>query len=461
LNKQSDKLKANTSQGVRPGVFIAVLSAAALLLLGGVLLFSRKASAPASATSSGTVASVPVARQAPQTAPVGTVNPGNLPASTPVVTPANTNVQVSVQDLVAALTDLSQPLSVRKKAIKSLAQLGTPEALAALKAALLSGSEDFRAAIAEGMGECATPECAAMLSGLLDDSSETVVKAAVRGLAQQGSPQAVTALTQLLYDSQRSQNVRAAAAQGLATIDQPGAMTTLAQAAVNITDEAVVSRVLDAIATRNITETQPFFQNYLQSTASTELKVDAVEALAQAKGDPGAYLASLVSNPDPEIRAAAAWAMSDTDAEGNFGTQLLSQLRVESASDVRVRLYQALGNQESFDVFAAMAAVKNEADPTARVAGLDLLARTLRNQPDPTVQSYFDQTAAPELEKVALNGETTADRMAAVTALIRAGTPAALGALQQLTQQTKDPRVLNSASSFLASQSTAASPPNR
>ena len=164
------------------------------------------------------------------------------------------------------------------------------------------------------------------------------------------------------------------------------------------------------------------------------------------------FLASLGSDRDSDVRAAAAWALSATETSGNLGEPLLGLLRGESDADVRLRLYQALGNQESFDATAALNIIRNEKDPSARVVGLDLLAKTLAGNPTSPLRSYFDQTALPELTQTALSGQNSDDRMAAVVALTRASTfsAAAVDALRTLAQQASDPRVLRSVQSYLA-----------
>jgi HEAT repeat protein len=186
------------------------------------------------------------------------------------------------------------------------------------------------------------------------------------------------------------------------------------------------------------------------SAVSSELRVAAIESLAQAKGDPTAFLASFISDSDAEVRASAAWTMSATDATGNAAPQLLAALQGEQDPEVRRRLYQALGNQESFDTSTTLALIQRETDLAARVAGMDLLAASLRSNPTPEVQTYFDQTAAPSLKNTALTGETSHERMAAVIALVRASTPSAMSALQDLAQQATDPRVKQSAAKVVA-----------
>jgi HEAT repeat protein len=227
-------------------------------------------------------------------------------------------------------------------------------------------------------------------------------------------------------------------------------MQALSQAARTIGDEDVAIQVLKAIGGREFIETQAFFRQYLGSGVSSDLRVAAIESLAQAEGNPTAFLAGYISDPDAGVRASAAWAMSATDATGNAGPQLLAALQEEKNPEVRWRLYQALGNQDGFDTSTALALVQRETDPAARIAGMDLLASALRNNPTPAVQTYFDQTAAPALKNTALTGESSSERMAAVMALVHASTPAAMSALQELALQATDPRVQQSATKIVA-----------
>ena len=447
-------------------VIIGIVAVAALVVLAAVVLLKPNIPVPgaeaASGRAGGTTASEGLSPAGTQPGHSAPLQPGLGAASpTGAVAHAAVDGQMSVSDLIKALKDGSLPMSERKAAIQALAKLGTPEAIAALKEALASGSEELRVAVAEGLGECASPECSAMLLGLLNDPSQAIVQAAIRGLAQLGSPEAVTALTQLLNDSLRSGDIRSEAATGLGTVAGPGAMAALAQAAMTLGDEDLVTQVLNAIGGRDVSETQPFFQQYMGSAVSSDLRVAAIESLWQAKGDPTAFLTGYISDSDAEVRASAAWAISATDANGNAGPQLLSALQGEQDSDVRRRLYQALSNQESFDTSTALALIQRETDPTARVAGMDLLASSLRNNPTPEVQSYFDQTAAPALKNTALTGESNQERMAALIALVRASTPASMSAIQDLAQQSTDPRIQQSAAKIVANPIPVMPKPNR
>ena len=91
-------------------------------------------------------------------------------------------------------------------------------------------------------------------------------------------------------------------------MNQPGVFESLRQAALTINDTDIVEQVLSALGSRNFDETGSFFNDYLHSaTTLPEMKVAALEALAQAKGNPTAFLASMLTDGDAEVRAAAAW----------------------------------------------------------------------------------------------------------------------------------------------------------
>jgi HEAT repeat protein len=290
-----------------------------------------------------------------------------------------------------------------------------------------------------------------LIRALKDDSLPiSEHRAAIQALVELGSSQAVNALVEVLDDPLQSVDLRSEAAMGLGDINGPEVMPALAHAAMTIGDEEVVTQVLNAIGRREFSETQAFFQQYLGSAVASDLRVVALESLAQAKGDPTAFLAGYIADSNAEVRASAAWAMSATEATGNAGPQLIASLQGELEPKVRWRLYQALVNQESFDTSTALALVQRETDPAARIAGMDLLGSSLRDNPNPAIRTFFDQTAAPALKNTALTGESDSERIAAVMALVHASTPAAMSALQDLAQQATDPRVQQSAAKIIA-----------
>jgi len=432
------------TKGIRPAVWGTLLVMAGLAVLGTVA-FSWLAAKPtrsaepqtaadepafvSAAAVQETVSNAPVASPAPAVAAEQEIVPSQPP---------------DVDALIRTLKDGTESPEARINAARRLAGVGSNEALAALKEVLLTGPDELRAAIAEALGNCPHPECPFILLGLLADRSEAVVRAAVRGLARQDSIQALDALNRLLHDSTKALSVRCEAAAGLASMRQPAAMEALSRAAMLNNDEAILSQLLDGVADHPIGESRDFFQNYLRSPhVSTDLKVTALEALGQTPGEVGSFLADYLRNPDPELRAAAAWALSTADDPGSLASQLMPLLQSESDPEVRRRLYQALGNQENVDWQTILPALQRETDAIARLAGLELLAGLLRNdilqnRSSEQQLAYFDQTVVPELKTAALSGRSSEIRKQAIIALKRAGTPAALEAVQHVNQHAGD-----------------------
>jgi HEAT repeat protein len=351
----------------------------------------------------------------------------------------------SVSELAAQLNaQLKQPNispEEQKKAIVALAKTCSSQALGALQAVFADGSPDIRRMIAEGLGACSSPEASNLLISLLKDPDETIAGAAIRGLVQQGSAEAVAALTELLNNTDASPNLRADAALGLGEINQPGIVDMLAQAARQIQDEDIVSAVLHALGGRDFSETQAFFQTYLHSPdISSDLRVAAVEALSSAKGDPSAFLAELAADSDSDVRVAVGWALSATEETGNVAAQLVALLQSETDPDVRLRFYEALRNQDDVDASTVLGLVQNEKDPSALVAGLDLLAKLVRDTPSPELQKYFVDVAIPELKQIALTPNNFDNRQAAILALTRSRLPDAQAAVADIgTQLAQNP----------------------
>src|SRR5208337_80178 len=181
---------------------------------------------------------------------------------------------------------------------------------------------------------CNSPGCASILLSLLHDSQEPVALEAIRSLAKQNSPEGATALGQLLNDPQQSSTLRCEAALDLGDVDQFGVVSMLTDAAKQTDDADVAAAALKALGGRDFSETQPFFESFLHSSdVSSELRVAAVEALGGAEGDPTAFLASLLTDPDDDVRVEAAWALSAVSATGDLATQLVGLLQNETDAD--------------------------------------------------------------------------------------------------------------------------------
>jgi HEAT repeat protein len=351
---------------------------------------------------------------------------------------------LQVPELIALLKDSSRPAKDRRKAASALARNGSGEAVAALKEALGSAPSGVRAAIAESLGQCSHPEANGLLMGLLNDPDELTAAGAIRGMAGRNSSESVSVLASLLQDTQKPAAVRTEAALGLGAVSQPEAMATLVKAATEVKDVSIASHVLEGIGGRPFEETKEFFTAYLQSPdLPPELKAAALEALAHTRGDASSFLLPFLQDSDPQARAAAAWALSAAETRGNLAPQVGEQLKQESSSEVRTRLYQALDNQANLDARVVLALVQGETQPEARLAGIDVLAGQLDQGKAPELLDFFNRTAVPELTSLAVDGASGHDRLAAVLALRRASTPEAMQALSEIATHAQDPKVLD------------------
>ena len=438
MNDLSTKSGTTGPRTVRLMRVLGVLSAAAAAVL--LFLHFRQTSQSTKQETNGEGSPVDASSTAARTNPAGRPEAARMAGA-----------QESVLDrLIRVLNDASLSLEERHKAIVALAQDGSDEAVAALKAALSHSSKEIRLAIADALGGCRNPAAVAILKDLLHDPDLAIARAAIQSLAQQDQSGAATALSDLLGDSNASIDLRCAAALALGESKQPWVLDPLARIAWDNSNPDLTKAALDAIAKLDFNDSKSFFQQYLASPdVSPEMRLDAISALAQVQGDPTALLMQLAQDSNPDVRAAAAIALSATEASGSYGAQLVSDLQNEKDPNVRARLYQALENQGSYDTAAALAMVENEKDPMALVAGLDLLSRAARDNPnDAALQSFFSQTGISELKDVALNSkilDVRQEAVVALTSLAIGGNKQAIAALNDVRTQLPQQQAQNGA----------------
>jgi HEAT repeat protein len=359
------------------------------------------------------------------------------------------NTNTPAGQLAAQLLNETAPFKLRRAAASSLAGLGSDEAFQALNAGLLSTNSMVKAAIAESLGECAHKDAPALLSGLLDDDDEAVARGAIRGIGSRGDNAAVEALSNILFDPDRPEDVRAEAALTLGDIEQPEALAALTRAINEIQDEAILEQIWEGLGSRPFSETEDLFRSYLDSpNLSTEDKVMALEALGNTEGNVAPLLLAYANDPDPDVRAAAAWGLVGAESQPELNDRVLEWLKGESSAEVRDRLYEALSSQENLDPSATLALVQKETDPAARLAALGLAAAAC-DTASPDLLAYFNQTAVPELRGTAMSGSDLGDRLNSVMALGRAGTPEALQALEEVAQNSHDASTVEAAQSIL------------
>ena len=363
--------------------------------------------------------------------------------------PGTTNLTTA--QLLAQLLDESVSLSARRQAARALAQIESDEALAALKQILASGPPYLKAAIAEGLGQSPHPESHTLLLDLVNGPDVIAARGAARGLALRGDADSVQTLADVLFNEQRAVSVRAEAALSLGAAQFSGAQESLVRALGEIRDETIVDSVLEGLGRRPFADTQEIFRNYLDSKiVSTESKISALEALHETDGNVAPFLLKYLADGNPDIRAAAAWALSAAGNDLNgvsseTGAQVLAVLTREPEANVRARLYEVLAEQNNVDATAILGLVRTESDVNARLAGLTCLAGTLQSPSAFDVALFFEQIAVPELKNMALQANDPESRLLSVIVLRRAKTPGSLTALQSIAATSRDPKIIQAA----------------
>jgi len=364
---------------------------------------------------------------------------GFLKSIVPKASAPQTN-DLSQSQLIAQLLDPKESLTARRAAARALARSGAEDAMEALECVLRDGPAQLKAAVAEALGECPSPGARPLLLALAKGPDETTARGAMRGLAALGDAAASDMLASSLFDEKKSTALRTEAALALGSVREPAALDALTRAVREIRDETILNHVLDGLGHRPFAETEAVFIEFLKRDDSTTAsRVAAIEALGHVPDSASTFILGYGNDPNQELRAAAAWALTTADNPGEIGPQLLGWLQQESDSAVRLRLYQALSHQDAIASSAVLPSVQRETDDEARVAGLGLLADTLRTDGNPDASRYFDSTAVAELKNTVLTSGRLDQSLAAIMALDRAGTPAALAALNEIAQHPTDP----------------------
>ncbi len=129
---------------------------------------------------------------------------------------AQTNSPVRAH--LSVLLDETQPLPQRRKAARSLAQLSTSEAVAALKVAFYDGPKDSQAAIAESLGACRQADALSAAQELIRSGQDRLALAAIRGLGDRGDAAAADVLRGVLLSEEPLEAARIEAALSLGTV---------------------------------------------------------------------------------------------------------------------------------------------------------------------------------------------------------------------------------------------------
>jgi HEAT repeat protein len=282
-----------------------------------------------------------------------------------------------------------------------------------------------------------------LLLAMWPAADDITLRSIAMGLGRQGCPECLAVLRSALLDPGRTAQSRGDAAAGLGLATDAESLAVLKSAFAAVNDPEVVGQILAALGERPFNDTRDVFQQVLDSPDSTpELRLTALESLSNLPGEASPFLTKYLFDADSDIRSEAAWALSTTETPGNAGPQILSLLVNEQDSAVRLKLFQALSNQEGFDVNAALHITQAEPDSAVRLAGYEALVGLDETRSTPELRAYFDLSVVPALVPAAQQGKDLSERLQAVMLLQQIDTPAAQQALATLRQTVKDDATL-------------------
>lgn len=346
------------------------------------------------------------------------------------------NTGASLEETLKHFLDESVDLKERRIHAYRLARVGSPECIAALLKVLATAPPEHRAFMAQLVGSTANPAAREWLLPLLDDADEGVVRAAIRGLSAIGGVETTERIAALLDDAAQPETVRIEAALGLGTIGTPAAGDALVRALGTASSEDLAIPILDGLGRFDFPLVEATFNQVITHPETpTALKIAALEALSNSSGAALPYLLNGAEHEaNPELRAAAAWAISARAEGPDCGSELIRIAGKEPEADVRRRLYEAMLPQASVQADALLSKVQDEDDLAARVAGFNAIGAAIRRQPASATAGNFDREIAPELVRIATEPNSLNLQMRAVFALRRAGTPAAQDALARIVE---------------------------
>jgi HEAT repeat protein len=256
----------------------------------------------------------------------------------------------SIVALSTDLLDVSRPLIERQRIAWKLGKLGSEEAVAILRQGLHEGPAALRITIAEALGNSESSLAHSLLRELLKDKDRAVARAAIRRIAALGDADSVQLLAQIALDSRGLEDVRIESALALGKVTSAAASDALIKVLGETSNEVFLEAIISGLGEQSFVETEGTFRALLDNAnTTTELRVAALEALGYAKGDPTILLMEQFDDPDPAVRAAAAWALANLENLGDLTPRLLSLHAREADPEVRARILQALEHHSEVD----------------------------------------------------------------------------------------------------------------
>lgn len=281
----------------------------------------------------------------------------------------------------------------------------------------------------------------------LQEGTDEEALLAIRRLGSMECWASVQLLAGVAGDPQWPEDLRIEAVQALRTLHTSSSASALKQLYGKADSVALQVEIVTALGNEDYFEIAPLFERILNAKDSpSDLRVATAEALAYSSPEALPTLRSLAAvDADADVRSAAAWAMSCIRSEQPYGKELAAMAKKEPEVMVRRRLYEALLMQADNTAVSLVPVISAETDLAARVAGLNALGDSVSRSMNADWASEFDARQVPDLKRIALSNETTNLRMRAVFALRRAGTPASMQALREITQSADEPHVARAA----------------
>ncbi len=303
------------------------------------------------------------------------------------------------------------------KVLASLKRLSVYEELVRL---LRSPDPEIRRQLAETLGSFASPLTVKPLMELAKDPNPSVRGAALKAMGQKGDRDAPPYLQEVLpylTDGLRDPDgtVRRGAVQGLVSLG-PWALQALARVQK---EGAPVARQEAQRALRYICEA---FRRDLRESTDRLVRRDMARYLSQLRYQPAIsdLLEKLQEDPDPEVKAACAYALGNLRARSALSSlsEILRNTREETAT--RIAAAVAMGQMGREEGIGFLIKQLNSSEEKVRASAVDALRTVGR--------------AAERLLIRAAENRDTLVRWGAVAALGTIGGPRALPVLRQAVE---------------------------
>jgi HEAT repeat protein len=274
---------------------------------------------------------------------------------------------------------------------------------------------------------------------LLASENPMQARFAAKALAVIGGEENVTSLRAMITNESLPKPLRLEATLSMAIIGTPQARDALVGALQVFPEPEMHEQILGALGEFPFPQIEATWRQILSDpNTPAEVRVAAVDALAGSTSDALPFLKKVASSDhDPMVREMSAWAISALPGgaeNDSLGPDLARMAAAEPDADVRRRLYEALPAQVNNPAESLLPVIQNETDYAARVAGFNALADTVKRGASSGLAAKFDAEIVPELTDIAVSNQTLDVRTRAVFALAKAKTPAALQALQTLSE---------------------------